>query len=54
MFCSEAVVVFYQMLGLIDTKLDPEKISPEELSKWKGDAYGKSPFNNEYDYLIKN
>ncbi len=31
LFCSELIVILYQLLGLLPAEIDPEKIAPEEL-----------------------
>ena len=51
LFCSEAVIRFYQFIGLIDNKIKPEKISPEEIASWCGDVRGDNPFYSDPDIM---
>ena len=53
LFCSEAVVRFYQHIGIMDYKINAEKISPEELGSWCGDIFGVSPFISIPDVVLK-
>ena len=53
LFCSEAVVRFYQHIGIMDYEIDAEKISPEELGSWCGDILGQSPFISIPDVISK-
>tara|TARA_Y100000389_G_scaffold204989_1_gene261701 strand:+ start:15443 stop:16276 length:834 start_codon:yes stop_codon:yes gene_type:complete len=56
LFCSEAVIRFYQVLGIINKDIDAELVSPQELGDWSNDLEGSSPFfpiplvlSNNYD-----
>lgn len=46
LFCSEAVVELYKIMKLVNTNIEAELISPEELARWTGDVLGYSPFDN--------
>ena len=52
LFCSEFVIKLYQKISVVDTEIDAESISPQELGDWIGDVIGESPFYPDC-YLLK-